>query len=134
MSDSKREVYDQPFNFVVVGDAKVGRTSLLRRFVDGTYESFHEPSILNSPYFKKLEVADKTARLCLSDVPPDRRGSLSDYRGVNGMILVFDITNVESFLNIEKHLGDFRRLFGEDIECILVGAKSDLEKERQVPV
>lgn len=57
----------------------------------------------------------------------------SYYRNAVGAILTYDITSEESFKNVSKWLQEAKELAGDDIICILVGNKKDLEVNRQVP-
>ena len=54
------------------------------------------------------------------------------YRHAIGVMLVYDISNKESFENLERWLVELRDHADEKIEVVLVGNKSDLESQRQV--
>ncbi|KAG6336665.1 hypothetical protein ID866_2412 [Astraeus odoratus] len=56
----------------------------------------------------------------------------SYYRGAAGAILVYDITNRESFTNLSRWLADARALASPHLVAVLVGNKSDREDEREV--
>lgn len=56
----------------------------------------------------------------------------SYYKGAHGIILVYDITDRESFKAIEKWLADVDKYSNENVVRLLVGNKADLEANRQV--
>jgi len=56
----------------------------------------------------------------------------SYYNKAKGILVVFDITNLDSFGNVRKWIQDIKRYAMEDVSLILIGNKSDLVKERRV--
>merc|ERR1712083_782831 len=56
----------------------------------------------------------------------------SYYRGAHGIIIVYDITDVESFNNVRQWLFEIDRLASEHVNKLLVGNKSDLVNKRVV--
>ena len=51
------------------------------------------------------------------------------YRGAEGILIVFDLTNKESFKNIQNWINEVKVFTGEDVIFICLGNKSDLKKE-----
>ena len=56
----------------------------------------------------------------------------SYYRGAHGIIVVYDITDRESFENVKQWLNEIQKYASEHVNVLLVGNKSDLEPSRQV--
>lgn len=54
------------------------------------------------------------------------------YRSSNGAVLVYDITDEDSFQKVKCWVKELRKMLGTDISLVIVGNKSDLEKERHV--
>ena len=51
------------------------------------------------------------------------------YRGAEGILIVFDLTNQESFKNIQNWINEVTVFTGKDVTIICLGNKSDLKKE-----
>jgi small GTP-binding protein len=58
--------------------------------------------------------------------------SSSWYRGVHGMIVVYDVTDKESFNNVKQWLAESNRYASENVNIVIVGNKLDLDKVRVV--
>lgn len=54
------------------------------------------------------------------------------YRSSNGAVLVYDITDQDSFQKVKNWVKELRKMLGTDICLVIVGNKSDLEKDRTV--
>ena len=54
------------------------------------------------------------------------------YRDANGAVLVYDITDADSFIKVKNWVNELRKMLGNDISLIIVGNKIDLEKQRHV--
>lgn len=88
---------------VIVGDQNVGKTSLIRRFVDEEFK-FQEKATLAIDFQSKIiEVNKKLIKLSLWDtVGSERFNSIcqSYYKGVSGVIIVFDYSDETTFKNL----------------------------------
>jgi len=125
------------FKVLLIGDSTVGKSSLLMRF---TTDKFEEDMVstmhgMDAKDKDVLTADGKTVRLSLWDTAgQERMGFLTSsyYRGAQGIIIVYDITNPESYKNIPNWLAEIERYaYGSAIK-ILVGNKSDLEEGRKV--
>lgn len=56
------------------------------------------------------------------------------YRGSHGAILVYDITDEESFLKVKSWVRELQKMLGNEIKLAIAGNKSDLIKDRTVPM
>eukprot|EP01090_Pellita_catalonica_P002704 TRINITY_DN12278_c0_g1_i1.p1 TRINITY_DN12278_c0_g1~~TRINITY_DN12278_c0_g1_i1.p1 ORF type:complete len:230 (+),score=20.64 TRINITY_DN12278_c0_g1_i1:29-691(+) len=137
----KKEKYDYLFKIVIVGDSGCGKSSLLLRFTDDNYSNMYISTIGVDFKFRTLKMDGKTVKLQIWDTAGQERFrniTSSFYRGAHGVILVYDITNPESFANIETWLSDIDRHYYSPSttnvgkpSIILVGNKSDLEADQR---
>jgi Ras-related protein Rab-1A len=126
--------YDYLLKFLIIGDSGVGKSSLLMRYVDHAFCESYISTIGVDFKIKTLVVNNKTVKLQIWDTAGQERFrtiTTSYYRGAHGVILVYDVTNSESFFNIKKWVNEIERYTGSD-QChkLLIGNKSDLKVER----
>ena len=84
---------------------------------------------------KTLEIDSKSCKLQIWDTAGQERFKniiSSYYRGAQGIMLVYDITDLESFQNLNLWLIEIEKNANKNVNKILVGNKSDLECERKV--
>jgi len=126
-----------PLKLVLIGDSGVGKTSLLLRFADDHFtESF--VSTLGVDFRDRLvNTGDKFVKLQIWDTAgQDRFKTITNafYRSAQGVILVFDVTSMETYEHVEEWLSDGARNAPEGVPKMLVGNKADLADERKVEV
>lgn len=124
------------FRLILIGESTVGKSSILRQFKEGEY--FPDISLTVGVDFhaKLVQVDGKPIKLQLWDTAgQDRFRAIvkAYYRNAVGGLLVYDITNRESFLHLNEWLED-AKLHAEPHNpvFILVGNKSDQAKKREV--
>ncbi|KAI0275909.1 ras-domain-containing protein [Russula aff. rugulosa BPL654] len=120
---------------VLLGDQSVGKTSLITRFMYDTFDNTYQATIGIDFLSKTLYLDDRTVRLQLWDTAGQERfrSLIPSYiRDSTVAIVVFDITNRQSFLSTTKWIDDVRSERGNDVMVVLVGNKADLSDKRQV--
>ena len=131
--------YDYKFKVLVLGEAGVGKTSIITRFLDpkNSFPTFPQPSTIDTEdHFERLRFRNNSVHLHLVDVG-DRRFSTATsfvpqiFRRVRGAVVVFDVTSEVSFLDVRKWLEVLKRGCQEGIPVVLVGNKID-DPERWV--
>lgn len=126
------------YKLLLIGDSGVGKSSLLHRFADDDYKDDYISTIGVDFKIKTLEEQDgKQMKLQIWDTAGQERFrtiTSSYYRGAHGIVVVYDITDAESFANVKQWLHEIDRYASENVNKLLVGNKSDLESERQVTV
>ncbi|KZC08041.1 PREDICTED: ras-related protein Rab-27A [Dufourea novaeangliae] len=133
--------YDYLIKFLALGNSGVGKTSFLYQYTDGTFDSRFMSTV--GIDFKEKRVMYQTANgrtqrvhLQLWDTAGQERfRSLTTafYRDSMGFLLIFDLTNELSFLEVRNWLEQLRtHAYCEDPDIILCGNKSDLEDKRVI--
>lgn len=121
------------FKVVLIGDMKVGKSSILLKYKSGIFDPYQKSTIGIDFSCKTLVRDNQQIKLQIWDTAGQERfqciGS-SYYKGANYCIVVFDLTNEKSFDNIEKWIKLFQEKAGDDIPIVLVGNKCDLEHMR----
>ncbi|RUS88304.1 hypothetical protein EGW08_003942 [Elysia chlorotica] len=123
----------KPFDFlikvVINGAAQVGKTSLLHRYANGKYQDTYIATIGVDFIVKEIQTKDgDTVKLQAWDLAGEERFRTitnSYYRGAMGMMLVYDVTDKQSFEHLEKLLDQTRSFGAEDIILFVVGNKAD---------
>jgi small GTP-binding protein len=124
--------YDYLFKVIAVGDGAVGKTSITLRFSTGTFRDSYIMTIGVDFAVKTIDVGTsegaKKIKLQIWDTGGQERFSYVRplyYKGAMGGLVVFDVTQVESFQNIPKWFEEVKKNRG-NIPLILVGNKVDL--------
>ena len=117
------------FTVIIVGDSNVGKTCILKKFMDGVFPEKTQCNINVDFSTKNLKI-DKNlyAELKIFDTAGQekyRSITRSYYHQADGIILVFDLTNENSFIKLNKWINDINENT-DNVEIILVGNKTDL--------
>eukprot|EP00606_Chrysophyceae_sp_TOSAG23-5_P001260 GSChrysophyteH2.ASY1.ANO1.1488.1 assembled CDS len=120
---------------VLIGDTGVGKSCILLRFVDNTYTD----SLLSSAgvdfRFRTLEVEKKACKLQIWDTAGQekyRTITSAYYRGADGIVIIYDVTNKNSQRHVADWLVEVNRYSAEDACKLLIGNKCDLSSDRVV--
>lgn len=127
--------YDFVYKILVIGNSTVGKSSLLSRFVDNIVHENHLATIGVDFKIKTMVVDGKKVKLQIWDTAGQERFRsivASYYKNADAVILMYDITNRESFREISKWNIELDEYGPSDVVKILVGNKSDLDSLRQV--
>ena len=128
--------YDYLFKLLLIGDSGVGKSCLLLRFADDTYTESYISTIGVDFKIRTIELDGKTIKLQIWDTAGQERFRTiesSFYRGAHGIIVVFDVTDQESFDNVKQWLHEIDRYAPADVKKLLVANKCDLASKRAVP-
>ncbi|XP_015785375.1 ras-related protein Rab-35 [Tetranychus urticae] len=119
--------YDHLFKLLIIGDSGVGKSSLLLRFADDTFSGNYITTIGVDFKIKTLEVDGQKIKLQIWDTAGQERFrtiTATYYRGTHGVIVVYDVSNGDTFANVKRWLHEIDQNC-EDVCRILVGNKND---------
>ncbi|MCE7741030.1 MAG: GTP-binding protein [Candidatus Heimdallarchaeota archaeon] len=124
---------DYNFKVLLLGDAAVGKTSLVQRFVHDRFDSSYLMTIGMEPSEKHVDLKDGT-RVALSiwDLAGQERFRFirhTFYTGAKAALLVYDLTRAATLKNVHKWSKEFIENCGKDVVKILVGNKEDLKDQ-----
>ncbi|OII77190.1 hypothetical protein cand_021720 [Cryptosporidium andersoni] len=135
MSRQEKEQYDYLFKFIIIGDAGAGKSCLLHQFIENKFKKGSSHTIGVEFGSKIITTGGKRVKLQIWDTAGQERYrsvTRSYYRGAAGALIVYDITNRETYNHLVNWLADARTLARVDISIIGVGNKVDLKDKRQV--
>ncbi|CUS22750.1 LAQU0S06e05182g1_1 [Lachancea quebecensis] len=127
--------YDYLFKLLLIGDSGVGKSCLLLRFSDDTYTNDYISTIGVDFKIKTVELDGKTVKLQIWDTAGQERFrtiTSSYYRGAHGIIIVYDVTDHDSFNDVKMWLQEIDRYATAGVLKLMVGNKSDLQDKRMV--
>ncbi len=123
------------YKVVLLGEGRVGKTSILLRFCRGEYNDKQVSTLQASYLDKKLRVGNDEVVLSIWDTAGQERfhalGPIY-YRDADGALLVYDITDAGSFEKVRTWIKELRKIVGPSICLVIAGNKADLEKHRAV--
>nr|XP_046250331.1 EF-hand calcium-binding domain-containing protein 4B [Scatophagus argus]XP_046250332.1 EF-hand calcium-binding domain-containing protein 4B [Scatophagus argus]XP_046250333.1 EF-hand calcium-binding domain-containing protein 4B [Scatophagus argus] len=126
---------DRLFKIVLVGNSSVGKTSLLRRFCDDSFQPGTSATVGIDYSVKTITVDNSQVALQMWDTAgQERYRSITKqfFRKADGVVVMYDITAEQSFTAVRLWLTSVKESAGEDIPIMLLGNKTDKEMERQV--
>jgi len=132
---SRAKQYDHLFKLLLIGDSAVGKTCILFRFADDNFNTSFISTIGIDFKIKTVDIDGKRVKLQIWDTAGQERFhtiTTSYYRGANGIMMVYDISNPKSFDNIQKWLRNITDFASEDVIRILLGNKCDMEEKRMI--
>ena len=134
MSDNE-ESYDILLKLVMIGDSGVGKTNILSRYINNEFSSITKATVGVEFFSTIIKKNNKLIKLQIWDTAgQERYKSITSayYKGAKGAFVVYDITKMKTFKNLDKWITELKANGNEDIYIILIGNKLDLEKNREV--
>lgn len=124
------------FKVIMLGDVSVGKTAIVKRFVDNEFQSSYHCTVGVEYKIKSFKLdTSTTVNLKIWDTCGEekfRAITRQYYRDVNGVLLVFDLTNSLSFEQLNSWLQDLENCGEKDLSIIIIGNKCDLTIKREV--
>ena len=123
----------RPIKIGLLGDRRVGKTSICNSFIGMEFQNDYIDTMIYDKFEKKVKLNDgNEIKLVIWDTSGQERfraAVLKFIKSVQGIIFVFDITDKNSFNNIERWFKDIKDNFDKEPIIILFGNKVELDKE-----
>ena len=121
---------------VMLGEGRVGKTSLLHRFLKSEFDENCPSTVKANMYANsRMEVNGQIADVAVWDTAGQEKyhalGPIY-YRDSDGAVLVYDVTDKDSFAKVRVWLRELHQVVGDRIAVVVVGNKIDLERDRKV--
>ncbi|OAG31855.1 Ras-related protein Rab-1A [Nematocida displodere] len=126
------EEYTHLFKILVVGSSGVGKTCLLLRCTESIYKEVYGSTIGVDFKMKTIQLGSEKVKLQLWDTAGQERFrtiTSSYYRNAQGIILVFDITDRETFTDLKGWISEISNNTTAPVVLLILGNKID-EQER----
>ncbi|TDG42447.1 hypothetical protein AWZ03_011126 [Drosophila navojoa] len=127
--------FDHMFKLLIIGDSGVGKSSLLIRFSDDTFSGSYITTIGVDFKIRTVEINGLRVKLQIWDTAGQERFrtiTSTYYRGTHGVIIVYDVTNGDSFANVRRWLEEIQNNC-DVVNKVLVGNKND-DPDRKVVI
>lgn len=124
--------FEYLFKYIIIGDSGVGKSCILQRFIEDTFNPNLENTIGVEFGAKMVTIKDTNIKLQIWDTAGQEAFqsiTRSYYRSAAGALLVYDITSTESFENVAKWLEEARINGNPEMVLCLVANKCDLEEK-----
>ena len=119
------------FKVVIVGDSSVGKTNLVKRFMNNTFIKDSKATVGVEFMSKTFIVNKKIFKVELWDTAGQERYkaiTAAYYKGAKGAMIVYDVTSKLTFDNVDKWCNELRIKGSNNINIIMVGNKIDLKE------
>ena len=133
---SENEKESLKLKIVIIGDAGVGKTSMIQQFVNRKFDKRYEETIGVEFQVKTFKINDTITKIEIWDTAGSERfASITKnyYRGAQGVLIVYDVTNKSSFDKVESWYNEIKNCTNQDeIAILLIGNKCDLDDLRTI--
>lgn len=126
--------YDHLFKLLIIGDSGVGKSCILQRFAGENFSGTYISTIGVDFKIRTLTIDDERVKLQVWDTAGQERFrtiTSTYYRGTHGVIIVYDVTNPESFANVKRWLYEIDQNC-DSVSRILVGNKDDIVAKKVI--
>ena len=133
---SDSEMSTKSYKVLLLGNSYVGKTCILLRFSEDTYKDDYEVTIGLNYRIKTLNIDNNPIRMQIWDTSGEEKFKAiakNFYRGAHGVLLIYDICEKNSFLDVKSWIEQIiENTDNDNLVMILCGNKCDMEKERNI--
>ena len=127
---------DCVYKILLLGDSTVGKTCFLLRYCDKRFQEAHLSTIGLDYRLKSMTLKNgKNIKLQIWDTAgQDRFRAITKnyYKGANGIILIYDVTNLQSYENVKNWISQIKEEANPNVLVYLAGNKIDVGEEDRV--
>jgi len=127
--------YDYLFKLLLIGNSGVGKSCLLLRYAEDSFTENFFNTIGVDFKIKTINLDEQTVKLQIWDTAGQERFrtlTSSYYRGAHGIVIVYDVTDRESFENVRQWMHEIERFATEGVNKLIVGNKADMDHQRKI--
>ena len=127
--------FDYTIKLLVIGDTTVGKTNFIRMFIENQFNPNYMTTSGIDLKTNTINIKNKKIRVQLWDTAGQEKYKAitkSLFLKVQGSLIVYDITNENSFNNLKIWVKSIKEECGKQIPILIVGNKNDLNEERVV--
>ena len=133
--DSISDSYDQKIKIMIIGETLVGKTAIITGYTKKVFGETYLSTVGIDFQNKPLNINGKKINVEIWDTAGQERFrniAKNYFQSSDGFLLVYDITNKETFDKLNDWYDQIKTNAPENSKCMIVGNKSDLEENRQV--
>ena len=126
---------DASCKILILGESKVGKSSILNRFTEKTYAETLPPTLGIDYKITKMNVSGFDLKMQIWDTAGQERfRSITEsfYKGCQAVLLVFDLSDRETFNKIKNWLANINEKAGTGVLIVLLGNKCDLVSKSEI--
>lgn len=123
------------FKYIIIGDSSVGKSNILLKYAHNQFKAEYQLTIGVEFGAKNIDINQKTYRIQIWDTAGQenfRSITRAYYKNSVCALVVYDVTNKDSFDNVKAWIDDCKSQSPKTILMVLVGNKTDLDSDRAV--
>jgi len=131
--------YEYSYKLILLGETAVGKTTFAKQYIDQKFNNIYNPTIGIEYGYKFIEIENEGEKIPIKLHIWDTAGqelyrsiTRSYYRDSAGVLLLYDITDEQSFIDIKRWYGDILKYLDPLTPIILIGNKVDMKDKREV--